>query len=137
MHQCLQHAEFLLVASRQRADAPVELRAQALGQFMHVRHVRNAAHRAEIPQQLSPRQIVVHAQFAGQKAGTGTNGLRLTANVHAEDGCRTARRPDEVEEQADSGRFPCAVGADKAVDFAAAHVEIKVHHAATLAVVLG
>src|SRR5439155_7606515 len=66
----------------------------------------------------------IDAQLSGQVADPAPD--RRVASALAEDRAATARRPDEVEKEADRRGLAGPVGAEVAEDLAATHLQVEV-----------
>ncbi len=136
MHEGLDQAQLLAVATRILAEALARIEVQSLAELLHVGAVNAAAQVAEVGQDLGPCQPGIKGELRGQVAHEPLDGRRLRPAIQAGDGGAALRGTQEAHQRADGGGFAGAVGAEKTEDFTLLDLKGQIKNAAAATVVL-
>jgi hypothetical protein len=104
--------------------------------FVHPCTSVDPAEVREVNEELSGRHRVIHGEITREITGPPSDLNRVLDDVEAEHGSGSPGGKEEVQQQADGGRFTCAVGSDEAVNLSLLDIEIEVDDARRVAVVL-
>lgn len=128
MYEREKQAELLTHAPRHGADPQVELQVELFCQRGSRGKQLASSDPAEDLERCSSRQPRVESEVSGKVAHLVFDpGARLEA-IEPEDVGAARRRAEEAEKQADRGRLPGAVGAQKRVENSGVDVEVEIVH---------
>jgi hypothetical protein len=137
-HEGSDQADLLLVAARQALDALARVELEPLDELVAICGVDAALEIAQVGQQLLARQLAVERQLAGDVADSPVDCQAVLVHVEPEHLSRAARRPNEIEQQADRRRLARAVRPQEPEDLARLNDQIHVQDSTrVMAVPLG
>src|SRR5438270_1754389 len=106
--------DLLLVSLGELLEASRRIDVEALDQLGLVRLVDATAEVAEIGQRLAAGQSVIERELPGDVAEALVDRDRIAARLDSEDVGAAAGRADQIQDRADGGRLPRAIGAQEA-----------------------